>query len=213
MTISDEKEVYKEFKFFKNIYTKINFSPSIIFEGENGSVKMYFERTSKYSISYGELFGCSQFTKWLKDHSARVQIKTEDLVEIAKCLKKNAKLVEFTDEYFKFEFLTKDETLKTVVLNKLDKTNIIKKVDFDFSFEITNEFFTSEIFEIFFNGVKIIDQKTPEKIFEYPIGKVNSIIKGCNATIHFTKMIDDQRYVEISSGNEDLKLIQRFLTI
>lgn len=226
MKITDLKEVYNEFKYFKGIYTKLNLSESIQFLGDQNddSVHVIFVRNSSFSNLYGNIKGDTKFLSWLKDGEKSIHLQTEKIIELGKTLKKNVIEIEFDDEKFQFKYLDKDG--KTIELTiKKDTTaenKIIKdafsniKVDFDNSFELLDEYLKTDIIEVFNDNENISRIRTRDKIIEVPKDRVDSIIKGEKVFISFSLKDEiGSRLVSLKSKSEDLglELVEIFKTI
>lgn len=226
MKITDLKEVYNEFKYFKGIYTKLNLSESIQFLGDQNddSVHVIFVRNSSFSNLYGNIKGNTKFLSWLKDDEKSIHLQTEKIIELGKTLKKNVIEIEFDDEKFQFKYLDKDGNITELTIKKdtTAENKIIKdafsniKVNFDNSFELSEEYLKTDIIEVFNDNENISRIRTKDKIIEIPKDRVDSIIKGEKVFISFSLKDEiGSRLVSLKSKSEDLglELVEIFKTI
>lgn len=218
ITITDVKEVHAEFKYFKNIYTKINISDKIQFKGNDteNCVDMVFIRDSKFSNLIGRLSGDTYFLSWLKESNKIVELTLEDINLIQKTLKKNVIKIEYDERYFSFNFKDKEENEHEIIVEVLDRGISFNVINFKNELEIPASYLASDIVQVFNNNGEISETRTKDKIIEIPRDRINSIIKDTPLRIKFTeKTIDGSRYVSLSSKNDilGLQLEEIFKTI
>ena len=226
MKIEDSKLVYPEFKYFKNIYTKINLAEEIFFEGNENDVDLYFNTESSFAILYGKIEKQeTEFLKWLKDKT--VKFKMADIIQIGKCLKKNAVSIEYDDTNFIFNFTDKDGveikvSLENSQYEKLKeikrKIQLVKQYDIKSGkIDLEKEDFQSDIFVIYNEEEKVSRKRTSDKIIEIPKERINSLLKDfTNVNIQYsTKDNIGARYVILSSKNDEfnLELSEMYKTI
>ena len=218
--ITTPKDVYEEFKYFKNIYTKINFADkiSLIGDSKNNRVLIHFLDVSEFTILVGYLYGDTRFLNWLKDGNKRVSGNFQHFIDIGKTLKKNVDSIEWCNDYFYFYYKNKEELMCTFMM-KPDSTISSPKIletEFKKEFEVGDNFLKSDILQIFENGNEISETKTINKIIEIPRERVYSLIKNEKLFLSFTeKDKDDTRIIKLHSKSNDLnlELIQYFRTI
>lgn len=218
--ITIPKDVYEEFKYFKNIYTKINFADriSLIGDSKNNRVLIHFLDISEFTVLVGYLYGDTQFLKWLKNGDKHVSGKFQHFIDLGKTLKKNVDSVGWCDDYFYFYYKNKEDLMCTFMM-KLDSTISSPKIletEFEKEFEICDDFLKSDILQIFESDGKISEVKTTNKIIEIPKARVYSLIKNEKLFLNFTEKDEEEtRIIKLRSKSDDLnlELVQYFRTI
>lgn len=212
-------EAYNICKFFKSIYTQLNFAPIIYFKDN----KMIFETNSPFYINSGELLIQNDFTNWLNNKI--LSISTADITELGKVLKKNTLETSLNENEMSVKFLTKDgiekiitfsnleDNNKTIVLNKFEKLDNYRN-HLTVEKTLPSEYFNDDILELFLNENNEISlERTSKKLVEVPTDKIEQT-KGGDYKIKFSEQTTNgQRYIEITSKNDDLELSQLFATI
>lgn len=199
-------------KFFKSIYTQLNFAPEIYFKNN----EMIFNTGSSFYINSGKILAKNDFTNWLKNKN--VLISVPDIVELGKVLKKNALEANSDNETFSIKFLTKEGNEKTIIFR--NNTGDIKQFEKLEKYEnqLTNketlpiEYFNDDILELFIKDGKLTTERGQIKLVEIPTDKIKQV-KGGEYYIKYSEDKNGQRYVQITSKNDDLELSQLFATI
>lgn len=224
--ITETKELYEEFKYFKNIYTKINLSKYIQLLGdkENDVVYINFVRDTVFSNLIGKLTGNTHFLNWLKEDNKSIIISLETINELSKTLKKNVVSVSYDDDEFIFKFNDKEDQARTVVI-KRDTTKETERiiaafhtliVKFDNDYKLSDDFLNSDILEVFHENGNIGRNRTKDKVIEIPKARLNSYIKDEDLILKFSDKNEiGARFVSISSKSEKLglELVEIFQTI
>lgn len=199
-------------KFFKSIYTQLNFAPEIYFKDN----EMIFNTGSSFYINSGKLLAENDFTDWLKNKN--VLISVPDIVELGKVLKKNALEAIFDNDTFSVKFLTKEGNEKTITFK--NDTGDIKQFEKLEKYEnqlvneevLPVEYFNNDILELFIKDDKLTTERSQIKLVEIPTDKIEQV-KGGEYHIKYSEDKNGQRYVQITSKNNDLELSQLFITI
>lgn len=218
--ITDNKQVYSEFKYFKDIYTSLNKAPEIEFISKNGeeSIHLIGGDDSSYFILIGKLYGETAFLSWLTSSDCIVHAKLEDINKLAKCLKKNTISYEATEVSFIYEMLDKDGNTQTITFIKKmyvpeEKINFIQS-KLAYSAKIPTEYLSHDICTISLNNDnKITNDENDRKILEIPSKKVLASLKDGEYDILYSDFIENRRYVAIRCKNKQLMLEQIFATI
>ena len=227
--ITDTKQVYPEFKLFKEFYTRIKIAEKVTFYGENGKVYLLFPQESPYFIVSGELKLTSEFTKWVCKDNKIVTMLLSDINSISKALKKNVISVSYTETEFTFKFNEKnnDELLETELTYVSEKSSEMAKLQLkynDICSKLTmhvdgDGYFNDELTRTFISADELVISNDPigEKFLEIPTAKIMSLQKGKmnSCSIDYSYKVSDKvgRYIRISSEADDLKLSQILLTI
>lgn len=217
-------DLYKEFKYFKEIYTTLNKLPNMEIISKNGviSFRLSGGDDSDFFILRGELYGETEFLKWVKQKDGIIKLSTDDISTLGKCLKKNAKSVNGDDEdTFVFAMDGKDDNdnaiVSTVMLFRdpyAEDKKLSKIIPLLTSSEtISINSFGKEILNIYLDGGKI-SMTNGKKLLEIPTKKVLSLIKGApNCEISYSNPEAKEHYIAIKSSNSNLMLEQIFATI
>lgn len=199
-------------KFFKSIYTQLNFAPEIYFKDN----EIIFNTGSSFYINSGKILVENDFTNWLKDKN--VLISLSDIVELGKVLKKNALEATSDNETFSIRFLTKEGSEKIITFK--NNTGNIKEFEKLEKYEnqlaneetLPTEYFNDDILELFIKDGKLTTERGQIKLVEIPTDKIKQV-KGGEYHIKYSEDKNGQRYVQITSKNNDLELSQLFATI
>ena len=216
MKIEDIKEVAEIFKYVKTLSPMINKFGEIRIKGNNGKAVIYFDSSPFYILS-GELLEDNKLTSWLKDKQTKLSL--EDLKRLSKVLKKSMKEVEYDDEKFSFVFTEDDVDFTISLVNEqfdIPEETKIKNIDEKLSNELSvgPEEFTKNVFQIFEKDGKFTTEESEDKIFEMPSKKILSLVKQHgNATIKFSNLENEFRYISISTENELVKFTEIFAVI
>jgi len=214
--IEDIKEVAEIFKYVKTLSPMINKFGEIRIKGNNGKAVIYFDSSPFYILS-GELLEDNKLTSWLKDKQTKLSL--EDLKRLSKVLKKSMKEVEYDDEKFSFVFTEDDVDFTISLVNEqfdIPEETKIKNIDEKLSNELSvgPEEFTKNVFQIFEKDGKFTTEESEDKIFEMPSKKILSLVKQHgNATIKFSNLENEFRYISISTENELVKFTEIFAVI
>lgn len=213
-TITESKQVYPEFKFFKSIYTTLNIAESIIMIPQKNNIFLLFSKDSQYYNLQGTLEGNTIFFNWLKTIDS-CKITLSEINILGKCLKKNAISIEYEDKhYFSFKYIEKDTEIEKEIkifnnLNENYSLDIEKFKDdnFEFVYTLSDNFTKSEICTVFRDNNEITTSRSKDKIIEIPSARIKSIIKnGENKIFVSDRNIDGNRFIKIKSTNKDLNL-------
>lgn len=223
---AESKNLYNEFKAFKNIYTSINISEGVYFLANNlGGINLLFSQDSVFYSLFGEWRVDTEFSKWLQHEKYCVYFELSEINQISKCLKKNAVSVEFEGRTCKFEFNDKDGNLVVIKKGPIN-LQVQKSIEARISqynqipmktVFLEDKYFEDDIFEVFLKDEKEVAlERTDDKLLEIPSDRIKSKIKNSNATISFSELTRlNNRYVKLSFTSEELSLTlnQMFLTI
>jgi len=104
---------YDEFKFFKDIYTRLNQASNIMLRYNsdisdtdmNGTipVKVLYKKDSYYILN-GEIHIESDFTRWINEYHKTIRLDINMVKAIKTCLKKNVIEAKASDDNLKFIF-------------------------------------------------------------------------------------------------------------
>ena len=228
--ITDQKEVYKIIKFFKDIYSDLNKGKDILFENSYNTKQLsftYINSNNSIPIFYllsGSLEDDNSFISWLNSFKDKVFITMQfsDFRSISKCLKKNVISYESTETTFIIKYNEKDVTESKEIIfeiqnKEIPEVSLIKKIDnllfnskiFTFSEKEFNKF-GNEIVEIYNNENKLsAEGNLEEKLLEVSKNELLSSMKNGSYCISFTNKlsaINADRYIKIECYKDELKL-------
>ena len=229
MEITELKEVYPEFKFWKDRYTSINKSSDIIIAGSGvkDTVTIIFSTPEDYYYLEGTIRGNSKFIDWLNEDNKIVKVSMDALNQIRSALKKNVYKIEYDNESFNFYFKSKEteEDITISIKNTkndefkkiIDKGNLLKS-RLTQKYELKKSFLNDNLFEVFLKDNTIVDEKTTNKVLEIPSNKLQPIQKA-EDTIYNICISErdafDQRLVSVESSSDSsgISFTQIFNTI
>lgn len=216
-----EKEIFEVIKYFKEIYTTINFTDTIYFVDMN----FYYIGDLHY-ILHGELFKENEnaFTNWVKE-GGKFFLRMDHVSRVKECLKKNILSLDITKDTFSLKYKNKDGNEEEFLCKKIDggdsffekiiekttkiRSLLIYKGDLPF-----NYFDDKEILELYLKDNKIVEERTTDKLIEIPVKRIISILKSNVHSIRFSDCLDSgKRYTEITGNNKYVRLRQIFATI
>lgn len=218
MILTDIKQIYPIFKWFKDNYSILNKATQVLLCGHSDRVSLFYNQDSSYYLLYGEITVDNIFSNWL--NNKKVILSLPDIVLLHKCLKKNAIQLKYDDDTFALQFSDKEENIHDVVLKNINETDIHDKSKRVQSLMTTDIAFDSsrlavEIFTPYENNGDLVfkHQEGYEKLIEHPSKKFICTQKEATYSISFSERYDNIRYVAINSYTEKIKLMQIFATI
>lgn len=221
MQLTDIKQVYPEFKAFKDVYTRLKIADSVRLSSSEGCINLDFAKESPFYRLYGKWEVDTELSKWIIS-GASCEILLQDANLIAKCLKKNAKTVESDDNAFTFKFIFKflneEENERSVVLQNSGDCNVFKSPFLSIEYNevvMSPQIFEDDLIRLYQDGNTLTTERTDILILEVPRTSILSFQpKATEVTVRFTKNPEfDRKYVEVESTYEGLTLTQLFATI
>jgi hypothetical protein len=226
MTIQSNKELFEVVKYFKSIYTTINFNNKdrVYLKGFNDHAKVYYDTESHYLL-HGKLFndGNNEFLNWM--NGKNIMLELNDVKAFRECLKKNVVELTTTETEFRFEYLNKEEKTEFFVCSTANINNpyesVVDKIQsidtmLSNTFDVDGSYFTNEITKLYQDGDNgITNSRNENKIFEFPSKRLMSLQKDADKhQIRLSDIDDDEkRYIEITSSNSYISLSQIFAII
>lgn len=214
MIITDIKQIYPEFKMFKEMYTRLKVSSQIYFYNNNG-VSLEFAKDNAFYRLSGNLLKDSIFCTWIKSGCGAL-IDIEDINKIAKCLKKNVQSIEYDNTKFIFKFSDKDGNDNSIEIKNISMNTytspfrVIKYVERD----VDGLLFSDDLIRLYWDGNSVVTERKDVLLLELPRTTVLVTQKDATYKVRFTENPEvDKKYVEIESSTDELKMTQIFATI
>lgn len=242
MILTDIKQVYLEFQFWKKIYTTLNRAEEMLIYPADVPTESYvnviFNSTRFYKF-FGKIYGDNTFVKWINSGHT-IKMNLTDLKEIKSALKKNCVSIETTETSFKYTYnVSTDDGEKEVsnIFTDVSDSDITK----NFISDIKNYVVTEHIIQndeltgildkdaksVFISVImkdgKLVSTKSEgsETILEIPRSKALSSNVPCSSkddtftgAISYTdRDLEDHRLVSITTKSDLLELTQTFKTI
>jgi len=216
-----KKEIFEVVKYFKNIYTTINFAEVVYFIDTS-----FYYLGEQHYILHGELFTKENnaFLEWLKKGGKLFMYMTQVRL-LTECLKKNIISLDITDDSFSLKFKDKNDNPREFLCERLkegdtffdkvvDKTKMIRS-KLSFKRDLPSNYFDGkELLEVYLKNGDIVDDRTSDKLIEIPVKRILSILKSNIHSIRFSNRLDNgRRYIEITGNNKFVRLHQIFATI